>query len=592
MSREIDTRIRAANGEYTEVSFDGNILFSRILKAIAFIDPDDPQSIANPVFGWPEMDSRFRGNDNVGSGNDIIWSKGEPEGRFVVHEHKVYSLETKKEVDTSLEDSFYKPERIVSLGKGYYLLWTKYNVGDRKFAFLYHWDGTKFTDISGFMRDYKDAADSRSVYIDGNNTAWLFDPNDEGKPIELEKNVKRMALSADGKLVLLELFDGGIMPYDLKRPDKLPAGERKGFGLIVGLDLSDEHLVLPHSSAPVSVVLRSSGPTVYDVRHNQYLNGYVTTDPTGRISVMVNQEGTLKLFDHQTGEWVHKVATGQGGQTIKKFWFGRKNWHDPTYRYFIQTLEDGRYYELELGAAKPLDGKPILDVKPEDLAWRAEVSSKEDSWCELRVDLKRVGFQEHSFLSGVEGLLQYMKPDYDGVIKETIPEEKKYLDLRTLKETRFQGEIVRVSTDKVMGLMLETVNNGRAQLWNEDKMIPLIAVDDKIPRRFLIEQLGKYYGLADSNAVPFNLEIEILEYPQVSFDGKYFVFVNPETLDAIWVDPENLKPEKHIKGWPKDSGFRRNDNNGSGNDIMSGGLAVTDTKPDDNLCAGSLCHSA
>ncbi|MDD2751505.1 MAG: hypothetical protein PHN59_00005, partial [Candidatus Omnitrophica bacterium] len=142
----------------------------------------------------------------------------------------------------------------------------------------------------------------------------------------------------------------------------------------------------------------------------------------------------------------------------------------------------------------------------------------------------------------------YKHPQFDLIIDNTALTFPLAIDPNSGVKYRFQGEIIGYDA---MGLLnswekgqLQFSNNLSADLQKLDRPV---WKDNAVPMRFTVQLFeGEYillpYSPNGTQLATVQLQergIDASKYTAVSFDGKYFIFVDPKTGEAVYLDPQN-----------------------------------------------------
>ncbi|MBF0569453.1 MAG: hypothetical protein HQL18_01595, partial [Candidatus Omnitrophica bacterium] len=515
--------------DYPEFFYDGEyfVFYNPDTGKAAFVHPDDP---THPIIGWPKEETPPEAPVAAlapEAGTDF--PDGEPEGRFMVHEGNIYDLQTKKPVNLTM--MLGSPLSIEAVGRGHYLIHSQLVSGGIEAVIVPYKDGKLVYEQRVQVNNLQRANDGRLVFVGADNKAYLFDPKDEGKPFALSSEVDalNMVLSADRNYALVQVSDRAVA-FDLKRPEGFVAGARRVVSAFLDINgfqgIAEESKTLPRSSAPITILKKNNSPVVVDLLTGRELRGYVASDPTGKFAILDRGNGRQVFYHYRSAE---------ESAAFREVWIGPDK--DGKYRYIVQ--DQGELMEMVFDEATRHFSYQSVSVLPDDLVWSQYVVGgairfRQPNGDPINGTVSSTGFYKH--------------PDRDIVISNG----NTATDLKSRKSTKFEGEIIDAFVRKDF-LYVTTMNNGKLECWKDDKKLISAAgaVDNKSPVRFLVDTaLGTNYVLRDlkDNTVLVGLGVKASEYPQVSFDGKYFVFTNPATKDAVYVNPE--KPSE-IRRWAK-----------------------------------------
>ncbi|MBF0490621.1 MAG: hypothetical protein HQL15_08430, partial [Candidatus Omnitrophica bacterium] len=157
----------------------------------------------------------------------------------------------------------------------------------------------------------------------------------------------------------------------------------------------------------------------------------------------------------------------------------------------------------------------------------------------------------------------YKHPQFNLIIDKRDPDKSVAIDIKTDKSIQFKGEIIKVRDGPAAGeFRLGALLEGKTYEYSSkdpDKPYADFSyrLDNGQPPVFkvLIDKDQKNYYLlgSKSGALLAWSKVGITQnlYPQVYFDGKYFVFTNSQTRQVAYLNPK--EPDKSIFVEPKSS---------------------------------------
>ncbi|MEA3368737.1 MAG: hypothetical protein U9Q24_00035 [Candidatus Ratteibacteria bacterium] len=296
---------------------------------------------------------------------------------------------------------------------------------------------------------------------------------------------------------------------------------------------------------------KSGQMTLYDLtRKNRIVitdRQQLHTDSSGTYTAIVDVNGQNLIYFHKTGKFLSQADFG--GEEIKDVtteWKGSK-------MYYKVRTEGYKNYKLSKEGEVTMDSSVPFDYDfCEEWSYAGGggyiVSAKTSG---TKVTPGVIFIQiDRDPLQRLDRKGAYKHPYFNLFIDNSDPAHPQAIIPETGRRISYQGEII-VDRRGFGRLRYDDRKKGYIYIQTGGFLLDRKGItDNKLHTHFYLwisENLKSWY--LDSHYVPDEehdrpLLISSEDYNSVSFDGKYFVFVNPKNGDVIYLDPE--KPEEPI----------------------------------------------
>ncbi|MBF0486273.1 MAG: hypothetical protein HQL16_07155, partial [Candidatus Omnitrophica bacterium] len=532
---------------FSQASFDGKyFVFTKPETGeIAFLDVKKPQS---PFFGWPE--------ENLPQAPVVMQEEPEnaPYVRLVVDRGRIKDLKTGQYFDLPIGG---KASNIKTLGpRGFEV---DSDVGPFILS-LYSTETPSFTQVTSvsvlkasYGKVVFKKAGAKVVIFDpvtGQETVFEEEPQIRGLPSPSNWFYK---LTADGNYMAVQK-ESSVQMVDIKTGETLKE--------IAGAKIDHNAKDIP-ARAPLITLTMLGSQEIYDVKNKSFIPNYVATDPQARFSVGTHPEGRfLMIYSHVDG----KILKALNGQKIRSVSFGGNGDFDSSKYWAVVTTEDNEIFYVN----EDLDAN-IMETPHYEKPGNVFIQVGGDIGFPRLVTLLdpslRNSFYEH--------------PEFGLYVDERDPNNKIAIRKSTQEKIPFEGKIIKFLENGERWTMI-TLHDGEVRLSYAGLAGPLRShpkgyVDNEDDPKFIIEQessagqpsLWSFQYLDKEGSLRIILPESLGSFTQVSSDGRYFVFSNPETGEAAFLDPHDT--QNPVFGWPKEK------------KTPVSGAYFTETKPGDDV---------
>ncbi|MDD4899260.1 MAG: ATP-binding protein [Candidatus Omnitrophica bacterium] len=540
-------------GKYSEVSFDGRyyVFADTNTGDLVYLDPQDPgKPIFVPVTSQPQAQQQASASPvpaqaqqrhvlvedryvrQVGAG--VISDLGPAAGNLQYIAHEYYR------VTVGETDNIYK----VSGDKIENCFWIQKNKG----SMLVSPDKSTIvvTDDNGIIQMIFDCRTGKKYYLCQAGLSELY-----GTPVE---KYHQPQFSQDGKYLT-------YMAVDEKNPVAIGVGAvyktslcvinleqnmqvTRGFSVEAGRD-ELEYTLCPFAALAYVRNKTTGFLSLVDLKTGQTrvtAAKFLRTDSTGAYTLGVDTNNKTTIY--HTGTSTIIDTNFLGGQDIVSFsvrYYPGKN-----SIYVIKTADgtDHRFFldasPMDLAPGQVLESAAYVELIDPEFS-RVQFEYSDDS---AAMNLTVASLEQ---LSGREGV--YRHPRFPLVIDNRDPARAVAIDPQTGNEFKFHGEIDWVqygSEENGIKPVILVESHEEKQMFFADTGSAV-----QVPATFEAGESGgfyitrgpagdkvAYYISAPKHATVLK-QIDAAKYMQVSFDGKYFVFSDPQTGDVVYLDPQD-----------------------------------------------------
>ncbi len=273
---------------------------------------------------------------------------------------------------------------------------------------------------------------------------------------------------------------------------------------------------------------------------------YLHTDSTGTYTAMIKHNGEMEVYVHHGFEIIDSTKVGgkisivdtsyAGGQQYFTIWTETGNpvrFDQDGQLYQYQPINTDYYYE-RVDTQGILKGVRVVN----NLGQTSPVSVE---------NIFEVNLADLDLLQVAKNI--YHHPRYDLVVDTRDLSQPVAIDPMTKNSYKFKGDITYFDQ---ASQKFASYQEGRfsRQEYSGTTSFPQLYIDmrgilDSSKRYLLDTSFGLSLSLSDvsnysSSNIPTTLsQLEKGSYKPVSFDGKYFVLLNPATGDVIYLDPQD-----------------------------------------------------
>ena len=270
---------------------------------------------------------------------------------------------------------------------------------------------------------------------------------------------------------------------------------------------------------------------------------HLHTDATGTYTVIILQDGKKLVYVHKSRKLLTPHDPAFRGRVINAVMTA---YYPKKIVYKIADTEKNNYVFNEEGILPEIiedDSRPkpdfleiVLDEAEGETTVAYGTGAKE---------VLVVRMEEDDPLQRLDKTLVYKHPQYDLFIDRSHSEEPVAINAKTGEKIKFSGDFLWTAGDLIFyakkgelfsadrygdvfvdGKIL-AMNKNVNEISQETKWIVLLSQE-----QLKLQKWGKKFT-EPIRKIP-------KQYSEVSFDGKYFVFVNPQTGDVAYLDPEDI----------------------------------------------------
>lgn len=271
---------------------------------------------------------------------------------------------------------------------------------------------------------------------------------------------------------------------------------------------------------------------------------HLHTDSAGAYTAIVDQNGEMSVYLHKAKQLL--TSDDFGGQrihTVVTYW-------QETGPFFEVTLEGGSAGFRDDGRRTVLDRRSLGSLYYEEFRLDGTVSLVSHLALPTRPGIEPVLLVEPvevNPLQRLEGKGAYKHTHFELFIDHSDPAHPVAVDPRTGQQFQYRGEVIFYRRDLQQlvtsdhGEIYELSPGGREHRIGK-AVFSEVGSTLHVVERETAQQWATYpfyeYGPHRYASGGLSSPLSYRNYPSVTFDGKYFVFVNPRTGDVIYLDPE------------------------------------------------------
>lgn len=280
---------------------------------------------------------------------------------------------------------------------------------------------------------------------------------------------------------------------------------------------------------------------------------FLRTDSTGTYTVIVDEWDNMHLYFHKTkiiAPWSSRLTSNYHMNYVQTIWGDGDTptcrisfWDGKAYAdaYFD---EEGEYYTI------PDTVKNFSCYETIGITCGFELSGQAGS----KPDWSNFDITRLDPLQRLDKPGYYKHPVYDLLISAKDADNPVAMDINTGATFNFKGEIIYYRPIPEDGVNIYSLHEGK--IYANTALGPNngssnFALSGNIKPEFMVlatidAELSRSYKLFNkiTGSTALLRDIPHSKYTHVTFEGKYFVFLDPKTCDAVFLDPK--KPNEPI----------------------------------------------